>query len=192
MSEKVGTCKHGTSYGHGNSCIFCLEELAEAAQVGTMKQWAPFPDLLADLVERLRYRPGWTFSLKDKQRDDDHGRGTAGGLTFVIETLGYNSYHVDQGEHYSVYHYFIVPAATYDERSWRRWIFDSILKVETHETCEFFSLERWTSNEAGDEYLAIERPFAPIHAPGADPYTVVEYATDEERRTSFRGVLKSE
>lgn len=139
-----------------------------------MKQEAPDPEILSALVEQLHYRPGWTFELTDLQRDEDHGRGVAGGLTFIVTTLGYNSYHPERGETCAVHHYFIVPAATYDERAWRRWLLDSLLKVESHECCEFFRLGQ-------------HRPFAPVHAPGADPYTIVEYASDVERRTSFRG-----
>lgn len=142
--------------------------------VETMEQRAPYPALLARLVETCTYRPGWSVTLEDRKRDDDHGRGEAGGLTLVILTKGYNSYHPDQGENYRVYHYAIVPAATYDEQSWRRWLFEQFLRVEQHEAMEFFQIDG-------------ARPFAPVHAPGADPYVVHEYATDEQRRTSFRG-----
>lgn len=37
-----------------------------------------------------------------------------------------------------------------------------------------------------------ERPYAPNHGPGHDPYTIRETSTDEERRTSFRGTLNPE
>jgi hypothetical protein len=76
-----------------------------------------------------------------------------------------------------VYFYFPVPAATYDESSWRRWLFERILDVERHEAMEHFQI--------GDK-----RPYAPIHAPGHDPYIVHEVTTNELRRTSFRGVVK--
>lgn len=33
------------------------------------------------------------------------------------------------------------------------------------------------------------RPFAPLHGPGCDPYTVHQYATNEQRRTRFTGEL---
>lgn len=33
-------------------------------------------------------------------------------------------------------------------------------------------------------------PAATYHGPGHDPYTVRDLATDDERRTSFRGVTK--
>ena len=76
-----------------------------------------------------------------------------------------------------VYFYFPVPAATYDERSWRRWLFDRLLDVETHEAMEHFQ-------------IGAERPYSPSHGPGNDPYMIREYGADEDRRTSFRGVVK--
>ena len=33
-----------------------------------MQQEAPFPDALAYLVERTRYKEGWRFSLEDLDR----------------------------------------------------------------------------------------------------------------------------
>lgn len=43
------------------------------------------------------------------------------------------------------------------------------------------------------EYFQIgnERPYSPNHGPGNDPYMICEVGTDEEKRTSFRGVVKS-
>ena len=70
----------------------------------------------------------------------------------------------------------IVPAAAYDERSWRRWIFEQILLVERHEAMEFF--------QVGDD-----KPFAPSHGFGQDPYLVREIGTEEDRRMSFRNEL---
>lgn len=135
-----------------------------------MRQSAPFPRILRDLVERLKYREGWVFSLTDI----DRGQGSAG-LTLVITTLTTNSYHPEQTG-YRVNHYMIVPAAAYDERSWRRWLFEQLLLVERHEAAEFFRI--------GDE-----RPYAPSHGFGQDPYIVRELGTDEDRRMSFRNEL---
>lgn len=67
-----------------------------------------------------------------------------------------------------------MPPASYNRQSWRRWLFEQVLLVERHEACEFFVVDG-------------ERPYAPRHGPGNDPYVVVEYAKDEDRRTSFRG-----
>ena len=136
-----------------------------------MSQTAPFPVDLAELVKTLQYRPGWTFALIDLNR----GQGSEG-LTLDIVTLGYNSYHIDRGQHYSVHHYMPVPPAAYDKRSWRRWLFDQVLLVERHEACEFFQING-------------ERPYAPHHGPGNDPYIVFEHGTNEDTQTSFRGDL---
>lgn len=150
----------------------------------TLTQVAPYPEILEELVANCKYRPGWEVELQDIQRDEDHGRGEGRGLTLVITTLTTNSYAEDKRcdtcwspiTRYRVHHYFIVPAATYDKRAWQRWLFEQFLKVEQHEAMEFFAIDG-------------ERPFSPIHAPGADPYTVTELSTDTERRTSYRGEL---
>jgi hypothetical protein len=138
-----------------------------------LTQTAPFPTLLADLVNRCAYRPGWTVTL---MRDHDRGQGSKG-LTLDIVTLGYNSYHPERGQTYGVHHYFPVPPAAYDERSWRRWLFEQFLLVERHEAMEFFQIDG-------------ERPYAPHHGPGNDPYIVFEHGSDEDARTSFRGAVK--
>lgn len=132
-----------------------------------MTQQAPFPRILRDLVQALRYREGWVFALTDI----DRGQGSAG-LTLVITTLGVNSYHPEQTD-YRVNHYMIVPAAAYDERSWRRWLFDQVCLVELHETMEFF--------QVGDD-----KPFAPSHGFGQNPYLVREIGTERDRHMSFR------
>lgn len=133
---------------------------------------APFPHELAGLVRDLVYRPGWEFHLEVV----DRGQGSTG-LTLDIVTRGYNSRHLDQGENYRVHHYMPVPPASYNYTAWRRWLLDQLLLVERHEACEFFT-------------VAGERPFAPRHGPGHDPYTIVEYGTDEERRTRFTGEVR--
>ena len=92
----------------------------------TYSQAAPFPAILADLVSRLKYRPGWVFSLEDIDRDQG-----SRGLTFIVRILGYDSYAPELGEHYRVLHYMPVPPAAYNERSWRRWLLDQILLVES-------------------------------------------------------------
>jgi hypothetical protein len=143
--------------------------------VTTMQQSAPFPNVLGYLVSVLTYRPGWRFRLADVDRDKDDGGEVVGkGLTFVVTTLGRNSYRVEDGETYRVHHYFIVPAATYDERAWRRWLFDRLVDVETHECMEFFKIDG-------------RRPFAPSHGPGNSPYTIRERQTEADAHTMFDG-----
>lgn len=134
---------------------------------------APYPHELVNLIAKCHYRPGWKVYVADV----DRGQGSKG-MTLVIMTLGYNSYHVDLGESYSVYHYFPVPPAAYDRRSWQRWLFDQFLLVEQHECAEFFRI--------GDE-----RPYAPSHGPGNNPYLIREVGSSEDQRTSFRGELNA-
>jgi hypothetical protein len=109
-----------------------------------MHQTAPFPQALAGLVSCLMYRPGWRFHLSDIDRDTDASGEVVGkGLTLDITTLGRNSYKVSDGETYRVHHYFIVPAATYDERAWTRWLFDRLVDVETRTNA-------WSSSRSTD------------------------------------------
>lgn len=142
----------------------------------TVRQEAPWPEALAYLVERTRYKEGWRFSLQDI----DRGQGSKG-LTLVILRVGPDSYHPERT--LRVNHYFIVPAASYNHRSWQRWLFDRIRDVESHEAAEFFQIL-----DSPGSWHAV-RPYAPLHGPGNDPYLVAELATDEDRRTSFRGEL---
>ncbi len=136
-----------------------------------MHQEAPYPEVLSELVRELHYKSGWQFYLIDTNR----GQGSKG-LTLVINITGPNSYHPEQS--ISVNHYMLVPPAAYDRRSWRHWLFDQVLLVERHEACEFFDID-------GD------RPYAPSHGPGNDPYLVREIGTFEDQRTSFRGEVNA-
>jgi len=141
----------------------------------TMRQYAPYPTELAELVAKLDYkhRDGWDARLLDVERDHaDVHSGAAGGLTLIITRQGPDTYHPERV--IRVAHYFPVPAATYDRRSWQRWLFERILDVEKHEAMEFFVIDG-------------ERPYAPSHGPGNDPYIVREVGTDLDRRTAFTG-----
>lgn len=75
-------------------------------------------------------------------------------------------------------HYFPVPTTTWNEKSWRRWVFDCCIAVENHEMGEWV---RW-----GDE-----RPYAPLHGPGENPYVVHEFRDDVERRTTQDGSMRN-
>jgi len=134
-----------------------------------MRQIAPTPEILFRLVDHLSYKPGWRVELIDC----DRGQGSEG-LTLIITTNTTDSYHHERRRH--VNHLFIVPAAAYDERSWQRWLLDRYIDVESHEACEFFTID-------GD------KPYAPSHGPGNDPYMIREVGTDTDRRLSFKGVL---
>lgn len=132
-------------------------------------QSAPYPDDLHDLVNVCTYRKGWRVWL-----GDNHDRGQdSHGLTLFIQTDTVNSYRQDEPMH--VNHLFIVPAASYDRRSWQRWLFERFHDVELHECMEFFT-------------IGGAKPYAPSHGPGNDPYMVREVGTQEDQQTSFRGV----
>lgn len=118
-----------------------------------MTQTAPYPYDLAELVESISYRDGWTFTLSDMPR----GQG-CGGLTLTINALVVDSI---GGGRMRVHHLFIVPAAAYNRRSWMRWLLDRCIDVETHEACEFFRIDG-------------ERVYAPHHSEGENPYTIWE------------------
>ena len=141
-------------------------------------QLFPWPANLEAIVKAASYRPGWSLRLyEDFPRDYVDEVCVSSGPTLVITTVGHDSYHIDRGPTYRVNHLFPIPPATYNDESWRRWLFDCILKVETHEACEFFEIDGI-------------RPYAPNHGPGNDPYIIRELTTDEARRTSFRGDVK--
>lgn len=130
---------------------------------------APYPDGLADLVQKLEYRPGWEFYLEHI----DRGQGSEG-LTFRVVSQGYDTYHPDRGETYRVNHYMIVPAASFDRRAWQRWILEQLLLIEQHEAAEFMQIDG-------------VRPFAPNHGPGRDPYQLLEVGRVEDAETRFTG-----
>lgn len=146
--------------------------------MNTLTQSAPYPTELEDLIARANLWPGWTMWLGDIVRDEADTHGAEGrGLTLIIETLGFNTYHPERGPNYRVRHYFIVPAATYNRQAWQRWLFDQYAKVFLHEAMESFSIDD-------------RRPYAPHHGPGCDPYTVFEHGTEKDVQTSFQGIVK--
>ncbi len=136
-------------------------------QAQLLTQESPYPQALADLVERLTFKPGWRFVLTHM----DRGQGSKG-LTLDIVVTGPNSYSPD--ELIQVHHFMIVPAASFDERAWMRWLFDQCLLVETHEACEFFKIDS-------------VRPYGPHHEPGHNPYTIHEVGSFEETLKNHRG-----
>ena len=136
----------------------------------TMTQTAPYPTALRELVEAVELQPGYEIWLED---DCDRGQGSRGMTLFIVQS-GPDTYHPEVTRR--VAHLFIVPAASYDIRSWRRWLLEQYRLVLSHEACEWFKI-------AGD------RPYAPSHGPGNDPYLIRELGTEEDVRTSFRGVL---
>lgn len=135
-------------------------------------QIAPYPQELDDLIKsfRLTTKPKWRFILEHL----DRGQGSEG-LTLSIFITEPDAYHPEQLR--SVVHYFPIPPAAYDYRSWRRWLLDRILEVNLHETCEGFT-------------VAGVKPYAPSHGPGNDPYMIREVGTELDQKTSFRGEVK--
>jgi hypothetical protein len=144
-----------------------------------MRQEAPYPEILDRLVRCLRPRPGWKARLAD---DYDRGQGSRG-LTLIVTTLGYDTYHLDRGETYQVNHLFPVPPAAYNLPSWQNWLLERLCLVGKHEEMELFAV----ADSPGSEHLT--RPVAPNHGFGWDPYLVTVLASGEDRRTSFRNEL---
>lgn len=122
-------------------------------------------DLLRSLVARASCKPGWTFRLHNED----------GALRLVIGVTGANA--AKPRERITISHHFPVPTATYNARSWRRWIFERCRGVENHELGEWFRING-------------ERSFAPLHGPGEDPYTVHEFRDDVDRRTRQDGQVR--
>jgi len=121
-------------------------------------------NILRGLVALARCKPGWSFSLRNED----------GALRLVIFVPGYDSYHPEQ--ELNVNHFFPVPAASYNEKTWRRWLFEMCRRVENHELGEWFMIDE-------------ERPFAPLHGPGEDPYTVHEFRDPVDARTIQDGTI---
>lgn len=127
---------------------------------------APYPHVLKDLIARLKYRE-WIFELV-------HHDGV---LCVNVTTKGIDSYNSDN-TNYRVHHYMQVPPATYNEKCWRRWLFDQCVLIETHEAMEFFKIDG-------------KRPYAPHHGPGNNPYTINERGTDLDARTMYTGEVNA-
>lgn len=123
-----------------------------------MRQYAPDPLELFELVARAEYRPGWTFWIGDEERDPESSHGeSAGGLTLEITTLTIDT-HDHENERYRVRHIFPVPAATYNRESWTAWLFERCCDVERHEAAEFFAIRRESTERdeirVGDRVIA--------------------------------------
>jgi hypothetical protein len=122
-------------------------------------------DILDGLVEKVTCKPGWDFELVDED----------GALRLVITVAGRDSYNPMRP--LTVRHFFPVPTATYNEKTWRRWIFECCRGVENHELGEWFKVDG-------------ERPFAPLHGPGENPYVVHEFRPWVDAKTLQNGSIK--
>lgn len=126
-------------------------------------------EILADLIARVRCKLGWSFSF--------HGVQGGEGKRLVITVAGYNSTDYPHHTPLTVRHFFPIPDSTYNEKTWRRWIFECCRGVETHELGEWFVVNG-------------ERPFAPLHGPGENPYLVHEYRPEIDARTVQDGSIR--
>jgi hypothetical protein len=124
-------------------------------------------DILGMVVDRVKCMPGWSFRLQYEDGD----------LRLVILVRGFDSAHPTDRAPFAVNHFFPVPSATYNEKTWRRWVFECCRRVMNHELGEWLRF--------GDE-----RPFAPLHGPGEDPYTVHEFRPMADQLTTQDGSLR--
>jgi hypothetical protein len=122
--------------------------------------------ILRAVVGVAKCKPGWSFELTTKAP-----------LELLIFVKGPDSRGEYDGER-KIRHHFPVPYATYNYKTWRRWIFECCRKVEDHELGEWF--------QDGDE-----RPFAPTHGPGEDPYTIHEFRDVVDAYTNQDGTVRT-
>lgn len=113
--------------------------------------------ILSGLVAKVHCKPGWAFALMDED----------GAMRLVITVPGTDSYNPEV--RLTVRHYFPVPTTTFNEKSWCRWLFEMCRRLENHELGEWFRVDGG-------------RPFAPLHGPGEDPYTVHEFRSESDAR----------
>jgi hypothetical protein len=125
-------------------------------------------DILRALIARVHCKPGWIFRLAEED----------GALRLVILVPGLDSSTPNRRRPMDVQHFFPVPTATYNERSWRRWVFERCRDVENHELGEWFR-------------DGAERPFQPLHGPGEDPYTVHEFRSEVDGLTTQDGSVRA-
>lgn len=117
-------------------------------------------ELLADIVPRIRYKPGWSFVLDEI----DRGQGCEG-LTLLISFTSPDSLNplvMTEGVHLMP-----VNPCAYDEESWIYWIFEQIQMVEQHESMEFYVVDG-------------VQPYFPEHGPGRNPYRCATIKTQEQ------------
>lgn len=124
--------------------------------------------LLARLVSQVRCKPGWQFRLHEFDN----------ALSLIITVPGQDSYQPENPLRVS--HFHPVPTATYNERTWLRWIFEQCRRVENHELGEWF---RVAEGEKDGGRVEFRRPFAPMHGPGEDPYLVHDYRDEKDAQT---------
>ena len=123
-------------------------------------------DILRKVVAEAKYKPGWTFHLIEED----------GALRLkMIDHDCFDAYNPDK--RFPLAHFHPVPTATYNEKTWKRWVYEQCRRVENHEIGEWL---RWGE----------DRPFAPLHGPGEDPYTVHEFRAESDARVTQSGAMR--
>lgn len=124
-------------------------------------------DLLERIIEEMRGPPNWSFLFADED----------GAKRFVVQIKTFDNY--DPSRPKTIRHYHPVPITTYNEKTWRRWLFEQCLRTMNHELGEII---RFGADEV--------RPFVPMHGPGEDPYTVHEWRPEKDALTTQDGSLR--
>ena len=108
------------------------------------------PTLLQQIVADVTFMPRWSIFLGTDNENEE-------APTLHIISCTPDSYHPEKL--IRVNHSFLVPLATYNERTWKAWIRECYEKVWRHEIGEFLMFDG-------------VREFAPHHGNGEDPYMV--------------------
>jgi len=124
-------------------------------------------NILAKCIQEAKCKPGWNFSLRPGEDE--------GTVCLYITIRDVNNY--NHLEPFTVSHVHPAPCTTFNERSWRRWIFEKCLATMNHEIGEALNFNG-------------VRPFVPMHGPGEDPYTVHEWRSESDALTTQDGSLR--
>jgi hypothetical protein len=124
-------------------------------------------DVLDRVVSETQCKPGWSFRLVDED----------GAKRLVIRIRDTHNYQPSLP--YTVDHFHPVPITTYNEKTWRRWIFEQCIRTMNHELGESL---RFGVDEV--------RPFAPMHGPGENPYDVHEWRSEIDALTIQDGTIR--
>lgn len=121
-------------------------------------------DILHKVVREAKCFPNWSFRIVNED----------GALRLVIRIDGHNNYDLTP---FVVDHYHPVPITTYNEKSWRRWVYEQCRRTMNHEIGEALNFDG-------------VRPFVPMHGPGEDPYTTHEIRLEQDGLMTQSGVLR--
>lgn len=116
-------------------------------------QAAAWPHLLENVVGRVTYK-NWSLNLGFYEREVG-----GEGLTLRIRFPAPDNCDPDDRVVFLV-HDFEVPARTFDNAEWQRWVFNCIVSAEQHEAMELFRVDD-------------QQVFFPRHEATADLYHVV-------------------